>query len=81
MNRSEKPSDDKSAPRIGERIAKLLARAGVASRREAERMIADGRVKVGDEPVTTPATVLKDLKDVLRKFQITGQTSLSRSRR
>ena len=27
-----------------ERIAKLLARAGVASRREIERMIADGRI-------------------------------------
>ncbi len=64
MNRSEKPADDKSAPRIGERIAKLLARAGIASRREAERMIADGRVKIGDEAVTTPATVLKDLKGV-----------------
>ena len=28
----------------GERIAKLLARAGVASRREVERMIAEGRI-------------------------------------
>lgn len=48
----------------GERIAKLLARAGVASRREAERMIAEGRVKIGDELVTTPATILPDLKGV-----------------
>jgi 23S rRNA pseudouridine2605 synthase len=48
----------------GERIAKLLARAGVASRREAERMIADGRVKIGDQPVTTPATLLISLKGV-----------------
>ena len=48
----------------GERIAKLLARAGVASRREAERMIADGRVKIGDAPVTTPATILENLKGV-----------------
>lgn len=48
----------------GERIAKLLARAGVASRREAERMIADGRVKMGDDPVTTPATILENLKGV-----------------
>ena len=44
------PSPDRPA---GERIAKLLARAGIASRREVERMIADGRVKIGDEVVTT----------------------------
>ena len=50
--------------RDGERIAKLLARAGVASRREAERMIADGRVKLGDTVVTTPNTVLPDLRGV-----------------
>jgi 23S rRNA pseudouridine2605 synthase len=30
----------------GDRIAKVLSRAGVASRREAERMIAEGRVSV-----------------------------------
>jgi 23S rRNA pseudouridine2605 synthase len=59
---SAKPDD--ATPRPGERIAKLLARAGVASRREAERMIAEGRVKIGDAPVTTPATILADLKGV-----------------
>ena len=52
------------APRSGERIAKLLARAGIASRREVERMIAEGRVKLGDNLVTTPATVLPNLKGV-----------------
>jgi len=51
-------------PREGDRIAKLLARAGVASRREVERMIADGRIKIGDEVVTTPATLLTSLKGV-----------------
>lgn len=51
-------------PREGERIAKLLARAGIASRREVERMIAVGRVKLNDEVLTTPATVLKNLKGV-----------------
>lgn len=50
--------------REGERIAKLLARAGVASRREVERMIAEGRVKIGEEVLTTPATVLTSLKGV-----------------
>jgi 23S rRNA pseudouridine2605 synthase len=48
----------------GERIAKLLSRAGVASRREAERMIADGRVALDGRTLTTPATVLPGLKGV-----------------
>ena len=57
-------SGDPLPPRSGERIAKLLARAGIASRREVERMIADGRVKIGDQVLTTPATVLENLKGV-----------------
>ena len=57
-------SGEQTAPRSGERIAKLLARAGIASRREAERMIAEGRVKIGEEVVTTPATVLPGLAGV-----------------
>ena len=56
--------DDASAPRQGDRIAKLLARSGIASRREVERMIADGRVKLGDEVLTTPNTVLTSLRGV-----------------
>ena len=43
----------------GERIAKYLARAGVASRRDVERMIAEGRVKLGKEVVMTPATFIR----------------------
>ena len=44
---------DKSAG--GERIAKRLARAGVASRREAERMIEAGRVRVNGRVLASPA--------------------------
>ncbi len=47
-----------------QRIAKLLARAGVASRREVERMIAEGRVAIDGEVLTTPATVLTSLSGV-----------------
>jgi 23S rRNA pseudouridine2605 synthase len=37
------------------RLAKYLAHSGVASRRAAEKLIAAGRVRVGDEVVTDPA--------------------------
>jgi 23S rRNA pseudouridine2605 synthase len=57
-----------AAPQKGEggpqRIAKLLARAGVASRREVERMIAEGRIALNGEKLTTPATLLGDLSGV-----------------
>ncbi len=39
----------------GERIAKYLASAGVASRRDAEKMIAEGRVSVNGQTLDTPA--------------------------
>ena len=47
-----------------QRIAKLLARAGVASRREVERMIAEGRIALNGEKLTTPGTVLESLDGV-----------------
>ena len=57
-----------AAPQKGEggpqRIAKLLARAGVASRREVERMIDEGRIALNGEKLTTPATLLEDLSGV-----------------
>src|ERR1700712_4531696 len=47
-----------------QRIAKLLARAGVASRREVERMIAEGRVALNGTVLDTPATILTSLDGV-----------------
>jgi 23S rRNA pseudouridine2605 synthase len=52
-----KPSVPPAAPR-GERIAKVLARAGVCSRRDAERWIEAGRVAVNGKILTTPAVVV-----------------------
>jgi 23S rRNA pseudouridine2605 synthase len=46
------------APR-GERIAKYLARAGIASRRDAEAMIAAGRVRMNNEAVDHPAVFVR----------------------
>jgi 23S rRNA pseudouridine2605 synthase len=45
-----------------QRIAKLLARAGIASRREIERMIAEGRIALNGEKITTPATLLETVE-------------------
>ncbi len=41
-----------------ERIAKVMARAGVCSRRDAERRIAEGRVLVDGHVLTTPAVMV-----------------------
>lgn len=58
-----KPGGFKPRPRAadapveseGERIAKRLARAGIASRRDAEDLIAAGRIKVNGKVLTSPA--------------------------
>jgi 23S rRNA pseudouridine2605 synthase len=46
---------DKSTDRPGERIAKVIARAGLASRRQAEALIAAGRVAVNGAVISSPA--------------------------
>lgn len=59
----ERPTDfDKRAPRpeakpkkAGERIAKVVARAGLASRRDSEEMITQGRVTVNGRVINSPA--------------------------
>ena len=55
---------DNRLPEDGDRIAKLLARAGVASRREVERMIAEGRVALDGKVLDTPAVKLGSLRGV-----------------
>jgi 23S rRNA pseudouridine2605 synthase len=59
MAEKEKPKATAKAPAKatpeGERIAKVLSRAGVASRREAERLIELGEVSVNGKVITSPA--------------------------
>ncbi len=50
----------------GERIAKIMARAGVCSRRDAERWIGEGRVKINGKKIDSPAlNVTEDDKIVV----------------
>ena len=53
-----------SEVRAGQRIAKVMARAGVCSRRDAEAWIADGRVAVNGEVLTSPAFNVSETDDV-----------------
>ncbi len=48
----------------GERIAKYMARAGVASRRESENLIAQGIVTVDGKTLTTPAFKVTGTEDI-----------------
>ncbi len=48
-----------------ERLQKILSQAGVASRREAERMITDGRVMVNGAPVTELGTKADPSRDTI----------------
>jgi 23S rRNA pseudouridine2605 synthase len=47
--------NEQPKPRAGERIAKVIARAGLASRREAEAWIAAGRVAINGKTIASPA--------------------------
>jgi len=57
-------ADAKPDPVKGERIAKVMARAGLCSRRDAERWIAEGRVKVDGVILTSPAVVVTPASDI-----------------
>ena len=63
----QKPRGPKPGPAREEgpqRIAKLLARAGIASRRDIERMIEEGRIALDGKTLDTPATLLENLTGV-----------------
>ena len=62
----------------GERIAKRIARAGLCSRREAERWIAQGRVAVDGETLTSPAVTVTDNSRVTVDGEPLGQAEATR---
>lgn len=72
--KAAKPASNVSKAADGDRIAKYLARAGIASRRDSEKLILEGRVKVNGVVLDTPAfkvtandVVMFDNKPVARR--------------
>jgi len=59
MTKNSLMSDKSPAQTPGERIAKVIARAGLASRREAETWITAGRVSVNGAVISSPALNVK----------------------
>jgi 23S rRNA pseudouridine2605 synthase len=57
-------AEGEAAAEKGERIAKAMARAGLCSRRDAERWIAEGRVAVDGKVLTTPAVLVDAASDI-----------------
>ena len=65
MSEPTKPAPPKPAAPKPERIAKRLARAGLASRRDAEKIIAAGRVSVNGKKFDSPALNVSDADTIL----------------
>ncbi len=61
---SDETKHEVSPVRAGQRIAKVMARAGVCSRRDAEAWIAEGRVSVNGEVLLSPAFNVSEADDV-----------------
>ena len=59
------PDDANADEARGERLARFLAHAGIASRRHAEELIASGRVQVNGVAVTTQGTRIDPEQDVV----------------
>src|SRR5436305_1599846 len=54
----------KTSPFVGERIAKVIARAGVCSRRDAERMISEGRVALNGRIIASAAVNVSESDNI-----------------
>ena len=63
---------------VQERIAKRMARAGLCSRRQAEAWILDGRVRVNNKLLTTPAFTVSDRDKVEVDGNIISQKERTR---
>jgi len=62
----------------GERVAKLLARAGVGSRRDVERLIGEGRVAINGRTLDTPAVKVEPGDIVTVDGEVVGEPEPAR---
>jgi 23S rRNA pseudouridine2605 synthase len=62
----------------GDRIAKWLARAGVASRRDAEKLLAEGQVRLNNVVITHPATFVTNGDIVVVKGKVVDEPERTR---
>lgn len=76
--RADKGKDAKPAPKPTERIAKVLARAGLASRREVERLIGLGKIAVNGRILDTPAVLVKATDVITVDGQVIGKAEPTR---
>jgi len=62
----------------GERVAKVLARAGVCSRRDAERLISEGRVSLNGRILSSPAINVTEKDAIAVDGQKIGRKEVTR---
>lgn len=74
----QKHDESKEDPAKGERIAKVMARAGLCSRREAEAWIEAGRVFVNGKKLQTPACVVTPDDKIVVDGQVLPQKEKTR---
>lgn len=73
-----KPTAKAAGTPEGERIAKVLSRAGVASRREAERMIELGEVSVNGKVISSPALNVTPSDKITVRGEVVGAPEQAR---
>ena len=80
--RPKKPAKDLkdkgAAKPAGDRIAKVLARAGIASRREIERLIGLGQIAVNGRILETPAVLVKPADVITVEGRVVGKAEPTR---